>query len=222
MEVKVYQRDGAETGRVVTLDPEVFDIEPNDHVIWLDVKAIQANARQGTHKTKERGEVRGGGRKPWPQKGTGRARHGSIRSPIWVGGGRVFGPRPRKYTQHVNRKTKVLARKSALTYKAREDAIRVVEDFTLERPKTREMVDLLEALSLEGKKVLLLTKQPDQMLYLSGRNLPKFEVKDAASASTLDVVNAQIILFQEGALELLTRLLKGEHAGASTAEEVSE
>ncbi len=222
MEVIVLRRDGTETDRVITLDPEVFDIEPNDHVIWLDVKAIQANARQGTHKTKERGEVRGGGRKPWPQKGTGRARHGSIRSPLWVGGGRTFGPRPRKYTQRVNRKTKILARKSVLTHKAHEGAIRVVEDFTLERPRTREMADMLQALELSGKKVLLLTASPDRTLYLSGRNLPKFHVLDAPSASTLDLLNAQVLLFQESALEQITRLLKGELVTASTSEEVTE
>ncbi len=206
-ELQVYAQNGSETGRTVSLDPGIFDIEPNDHVIWLDVRSVQANARQGTHKTKERGEVRGGGAKPWRQKGTGRARVGTIRSPLWSGGGRTFGPRPHGYNVRVNRKTKQLARRSALTYKAREDAIRVVEDFQMEAPKTREMVGMLNALELADKKVLVLTAGQDANVYKSGRNLPKCNVQAASDASTVELLNAQVILCQEGALQVLADTL---------------
>lgn len=221
MKLKIYKADGKATRRSVTLDESVFGIEPNDHAIWLDVRAIQANGRQGTHKTKERGEVRGGGSKPWRQKGTGRARVGTIRSPLWPGGGRVFGPRPKSYAMGINRKTKQLARKSALTYKAREEAIRVLEDFSYEQPKTSDMAAMLAALDLADKKVLLLTGSADANLYKSGRNLPRVSVVDAASASTFDLLNAGVLVFQESALRAITGVLGGhaEEQVAETAEE---
>lgn len=212
-DIQVYAQNGSDTGRTVSLDPGIFDIEPNDHVIWLDVRSVQANMRQGTHKTKERGEVRGGGAKPWRQKGTGRARVGTIRSPLWTGGGRVFGPRPHGYNVRVNRKTKQLARRSALTYKARADAFRVIEDFQMDAPKTRDMAGMLQALELTDKKVLVLTAGPDANVYKSGRNLPKCNVRDAASASTLDLLDAHVVLCQEGALQVLTSVL-GNGSGA--------
>jgi large subunit ribosomal protein L4 len=207
MKLKVLNKQGNATKRSVTLDASVFGIEPNDHAIWLDVRSIQAAGRQGTHKSKERGEVRGGGAKPWRQKGTGRARAGTIRSPLWTGGGRTFGPRPHKYAVNVNRKTKQLARRSALTYKARGEAIRVLENFSFEAPKTRDMAALIEALELGSQKVLVVTGKYDAVLYKSGRNLPKVKVIDAASASTIDLLGADVLVIQEGAVDEITRLL---------------
>jgi len=157
MKVDIYKIDGSLTGRQVELNPKVFDIQPNDHAIYLAVKAYLANQRQGTAKAKERSEVSGGGKKPWRQKGTGRARAGSIRSPLWVGGGTVFGPKPRDYDMKLPKKVKLLARLSALTYKARNNQIVVVEDFNLDQPKTKEMFNIIKALNLNDKKTLLLT-----------------------------------------------------------------
>jgi large subunit ribosomal protein L4 len=222
MKLKVYRQDGRATRRSVTVDENIFGITPNDHAIWLDVRAIQASRRQGTHKAKERSEVRGGGAKPWRQKGTGRARVGTTRSPLWTGGGRTFGPRPRTYKLDINRKTKRLARRSVLSYKATADAIRIVEDFTLDEPKTREVADMLAALELNDKKVLLVTGKPDTTVYLSGRNLPRVNVQDAASISTLDVINADILLFQEAAVEAVTSLLGGKSAKPQASGEVVE
>jgi large subunit ribosomal protein L4 len=222
MKLKVYRRDGRATRRSVTLDEQVFGIAPNEHAIWLDVRAIQAAGRQGTHKAKERGDVRGGGAKPWRQKGTGRARVGTIRSPLWTGGGTTFGPRPRNYRMGVNRKTKRLARRSVLSHRAAEDAIRVVEDFSLEAPRTREIADMLAALELADKKVLVVTGSPDKTLYLSGRNLKRVHVRDAASASTLDLVNAEILVFQESAIERVHDLLGGSASGKVAVDEPAE
>lgn len=217
MELKVYGRDGEETGRTVTLDEAVFGIEPSDHAIWLDVRAIQAAGRQGTHKAKERNEVAGSTRKLYRQKGTGHARAGSAKSPIRRSGGTTFGPRPRNYRLKLNRKTKQTARRSALTYKAREDALRVVESFTLEAPRTKEVAALLQALELDGRKVLLLTGEAQENLYKSGRNIRKLTVREAASASTLDVLNAQVVLLQEEALDQLSSVL-GARPKAEAAE----
>lgn len=225
MKVSVYKTDGSKTRRKVTLDPAIFGIDPNDHAIWLDVRAMQANARQGTHKVKTRSEVRGGGgAKPWRQKGTGRARVGTTRSPLWPGGGSIFGPTPRSYAMSINRKTKRLARRSALSYRARLDEIRVVEDFTWESPKTRSVADMLKAFEASDRKVLLLTGAYDVVLYKSGRNLKKVNVRDAASASTIDFMNAGLILMQESALKVLDSLLgstvaAGEQPEAETTED---
>jgi large subunit ribosomal protein L4 len=221
MKLKVYTTDGTATKRSVELDDSIFLIEPNDHAIWLDVRSIQAAARQGTHKAKERGDVRGGGSKPWRQKGTGRARVGTIRSPLWSGGGRVFGPRPHAYNVRVNRKTKQLARRSALSYKAQAEAIRVLEDFSFDAPKTRDMASLMSALDLVGRKVLLLTAGYDSNLYKSGRNLPKVEVREAANASTYDLLNADVLVFQEGAIQAIAGVL-GTGTNGSTSNEAEE
>jgi large subunit ribosomal protein L4 len=222
MKLKIYKTDGKVTKRSVSLDASVFAIDPNDHAIWLDVRSIQAAGRQGTHKSKERSEVRGGGAKPWRQKGTGRARVGTIRSPLWPGGGRVFGPRPHKYSVGVNRQTKRLARRSALTYKAQGEAIRVLENFSFDAPKTSEMAALIGALELTGRKVLVLTGVHDLNVYKSGRNLTKVKVVDAASASTLDVLGADVLVIQEDALDAITGLLGGRNNGASEKVEAPE
>ena len=157
MKLEVYKIDGTKTGESIELADTIFGIEPNDHLIYLSVKATLANKRQGTAKSKERSEVSGGGKKPWKQKGRGGARAGTSRSPLWVGGGTIFGPKPRNYRQKVNKKAASLARKSALSYKAKAEQIMVVEDFSFEAPKTKELVKILEALKVYGKKTLLLT-----------------------------------------------------------------
>lgn len=216
MKLTVYTRQGSDAGRTVELDESVFGIEPNDHAIWLDVRAAQAHARQGTHKTKERSEVRGSTRKLYRQKGTGNARVGDAKSPIRIGGGTIFGPRPHAYSIGVNRKTKQLARRSALTYKAQNDALRVVEDFTLDAPKTREIVGLLKGAELDGKRVLFLTGSTDDVLYRSARNVPGLTVRTATGASTLDLMSAQVVLLQEAALGALTDALgKGQKEEAT-------
>ncbi len=207
MKLEVYKIDGSKTGETIELNDEIFAIEPNDHVIYLDVKAYLANQRQGTHKAKERGEVRGGGRKPWRQKGRGTARAGTTRSPLWVGGGTIFGPRPRSYKQKVNDKVKKIARKSALSYKAKANQIIVVEDFEFDAPKTKKIVEILKALDLENKKVLLLTDETKKNLYLSGRNIPKFAILEARNAATYHLLNNQVILFQKSAVEKLESIL---------------
>lgn len=214
MKLPVYSRSGATTGREVELDAEIYEVDPNDHVIWLDVRAIQAAGRQGTHKTKERSEVSKSRRKLYRQKGTGNARAGDAKSPIRKGGGTIFGPQPHKYVVGVNRKTKQRARRSALAYKLQGDALRIVEDFTLEAPKTKEMATLAADLGLADQKVLFLTDGPDTTLFRSGRNLPKLEVKPATEASTLDLMNAQVVVIQEGAIDGLTASLtpKKKHA----------
>ncbi|HET53864.1 MAG TPA: 50S ribosomal protein L4 [Ignavibacteria bacterium] len=201
MKVDVYKIDGSKSSSKVELSDDIFGIEPNDHVIYLAVKAFLANQRQGTHKAKERAEVRGGGRKPWKQKGRGGARAGTTRSPLWVGGGTIFGPRPRNYRQKLNKKVLQLARKSALSYKAKADQIIVVEDFDFDSPKTKELLNILSALKINGKKTLLLTAGNRQKVYLSGRNLPKLSILEASNASTYDLVNNQLLLLQKSAVE---------------------
>lgn len=207
MDAKVFKQDGASAGRTIELDDAVFGLEPNDHVIWLDVRAIQAAARQGTHKTKERGEVAGSTRKLYRQKGTGNARAGSAKSPVRKSGGTTFGPRPRDYVVSVNRKTKQLARRSALSYKARDGKVLVLEGLAFDSPSTRAMVALLGAMEVSDQKVLLLTAGVDANVYKSGRNLRRLKVRDAASVSTLDVMEAGTLVVQEHALEVLSNLL---------------
>lgn len=201
MKVDVYKIDGTKSSTKVELPDDIFGIEPNDHVIYLSVKAYLANQRQGTHKAKERAEVRGGGRKPWKQKGRGGARAGTTRSPLWVGGGTIFGPRPRNYRQKLNKKVAQLARKSALSYKAKAEQIMVVEDFDFDTPKTKELVNILKSLNADGKKTLLLTAGTREKVYLSGRNIPKLNIIQAANASTYDLVNNQLVLVQKSAVE---------------------
>jgi large subunit ribosomal protein L4 len=210
MKVDIYKIDGSLTGRQVELNPKVFDIQPNDHAIYLAVKAYLANQRQGTAKAKERSEVSGGGKKPWRQKGTGRARAGSIRSPLWVGGGIVFGPKPRDYEMKLPKKVKLLARLSALTYKARNNQIVVVEDFNLDQPKTKEMFNIIKALNLNDKKTLLLTGSYSKNIYLSGRNIPTLNVLEAQKASTYDILNNKVLLLQESALNLINQQFSHE------------
>ncbi len=223
MNLPVYTREGSDAGRTVELDESVFGIEPNDHAIWLDVRAAQAHARQGTHKTKGRSEVRGSTRKLYRQKGTGNARVGDKKSPTRVGGGIAFGPRPHTYSVGVNRKTKQLARRSALTYKAQQEGLRIVEDFGMDAPKTRDLAGLLASHELAGRKVLLLTGSHDDILYRSGRNIPKLTVLSAAGASTLDLMSAQVILLQEGALGALSAALgKSDTTEAAASTDAAE
>jgi len=201
MTLDVFKIDGTKSGEQVNLSDEIFAIEPNDHAIYLSVKSYLANQRQGTSKAKERGEVRGGGRKPWKQKGRGGARAGTSRSPLWVGGGTIFGPRPRDYRQDLPKKVKRLARKSALSYKAKDAQLMIVEDFNFEDPKTKDFSKMLGSLKVAGKKVLLLTMDNNLSLYKSGRNIAKVKVLEAAKASTYDLVNNQILIVQKSAVK---------------------
>ena len=199
MEVSIFNNTGADTGRTVELKDAIFGIEPNDHAIYLDVKRYLANQRQGTHKAKERSDITGSTKKIKRQKGTGTARSGSIKSPLFRGGGVIFGPKPRDYTQKVNKKVKKLARKSALTYKAREEGLRVIEDFTLDSPKTKDIVSLREALNIE-KKLLIVLPDQNKNLYLSARNLQDTEVITASQLSTYMIMKYNNIVFFESSL----------------------
>jgi len=203
MKLDIYKIDGSTSGKKIDLADSVFGIEPNDHAIYLSVKAYLANQRQGTHKAKERKDVRGGGRKPWKQKGRGTARAGTTRSPLWVGGGTIFGPRPRSYRQDIPKKVKRLARKSAFSYKVKDKQLIVVEDFSFEAPKTKEFSELLSALKAEGKKVLLLTGSTDSIVFRSGRNIPKVKVLEAAKTSTYDILNNQVLIMQKSAVDVI-------------------
>ncbi len=207
MEVSVLNINGQETGRKVTLNEAIFGIEPNDHVIYLDVKQYLANQRQGTAKAKERSEHAGSTRKLGRQKGGGGARHGDINSPLLKGGGRVFGPKPRDYSFKLNKKVKVLARKSALSYKAQENAIIIVEDFNLDAPKTKEFVNITKNLKVEGKKLLLLLPGINRNVYLSARNLQKAEVMTASALNTYKVLNADVLVVTENSLESINAIL---------------
>ena len=212
MQLEVLKIDGTKTGEMVELLLSIFEIKPSDHAIYQTVTAYLANARQGTHKTKTRGEVRGGGKKPWKQKHTGRARSGSIRNPVWVGGGTIFGPQPHDYEKKVNNKVKTLAKKSALTYKAKDSGVVVVEDFNFEEIKTKRVVEILKSLGLNDKKVLMLLPKNDKMFFLSARNLQKVFVKDALGASPYELLNNDVIVFQKSALNVLQNKLVGEAA----------
>lgn len=200
MKVAVLDIKGKETGRKAELSDEVFKIEPNQHAIYLDVKQYLAHQRQGTHKAKERGEVAGSTRKIKKQKGTGTARAGSIKSPVFRGGGRIFGPRPKDYTQKLNKNVKRLARRSALSLKSQANAIVVVEDFTFEQPKTRDFKAVLKALGLEDKKSLIVLGDSNNNVYLSSRNLPGSEVVTNSELSTYKIMNANSVVLMEGAL----------------------
>ncbi|QSE97793.1 50S ribosomal protein L4 [Fulvivirga lutea] len=208
MNISVIKYSGEDTGRKVTLSKEVFGIEPNDHAIYLDVKQFLANQRQGTHKSKERAEIAGSTKKIKKQKGTGTARAGSIKSPVFRGGGRVFGPQPRNYSFKLNKKLKELARKSALTYKAKDKSISVVEDFSFETPKTKEYVKMLTALSLDNKKTLLVLPENNKSVALSGRNVQNTKVVKADMLTTYDVLNADNLILSEGSIEKIDNLLK--------------
>ncbi len=201
MEVAVLDIKGKETGRKAKLSDSVFAIEPNEHAVYLDVKQYLANQRQGTHKAKERAEISGSTRKIKKQKGTGTARAGSIKSPIFKGGGRVFGPRPRNYGFKLNKNLKRLARKSALSMKANDKAIMVVEDFSFDTPKTKNFTEVLKALGIESKKSLIVLGDSNKNVYLSSRNLKTSEVISSSELSTYKILNAKNIVFLEGSLE---------------------
>jgi len=203
MKLEIYKKDGTKSGETIELSKEVFEIEPNDHVIYLSVKAYLANQRQGTHKSKERSEVHGGGKKPWKQKGRGGARAGTSRSPIWVGGGTIFGPKPHDYRQKLNKKVYSLARKSALSYKAKANQIIVVEDFNFDKPKTKDFAEILSALKATGKRTLLLTNGTLENVYKSGKNIQKVNILEANKASAYDLLNNQILLVQKSAVNIL-------------------
>ena len=207
MEVSVLNINGQETGRKVTLNESIFGIEPNNHVLYLDVKQYLANQRQGTAKTKERSEVSGSTRKLGRQKGGGGARRGDINSPVLVGGGRVFGPKPRDYGFKLNKKVKALARKSALSYKAQGNDIVVVEDFTLDAPKTKDFVNITKNLKVEGRKMLLLLPGVNKNVYLSARNLQGTEVMTASALNTYKVLNADVLVVTEDALKMIDGIL---------------
>ncbi len=203
MKLTIYKTDGKSSGKKADLNDDIFKVEPNETLIYEDVRRLMANRRQGNASTKERGEVRGGGRKAYRQKGTGMARRGSIRSPLLRGGGTVFGPRPRSYSFKMNRKMKQNARKSALSLKASDKAIKVVEDFSFEEPKTRRVSEILDALELNGKSVLILTSETDRNIYMSARNIPKVEVLEAYKPTTYQILKADAILIQKSAVEVL-------------------
>jgi large subunit ribosomal protein L4 len=207
MEVSVLNINGQETGRKVALNDAIFGIEPNDHVIYLDVKQYLANQRQGTAKAKERSEHTGSTRKLGRQKGGGGARRGDINSPLLKGGGRVFGPQPRDYGFKLNKKVKVLARKSALSYKAQENAIIVVEDFNLEAPKTKDFVNITKNLKVDGKKTLVVLPGINKNVYLSARNIEKAEVMSADQLNTYKVLNADVLVVAESSLKTIDNIL---------------
>ena len=207
MEVSVLNIKGQETGRKVSLNEAIFGVEPNDHVIYLDVKQYLANQRQGNAKSKERSEISGSTRKLGRQKGGGGARHGDINSPLLRGGGRVFGPTPRDYSFKLNKKVKQLARKSALTYKAQENAIVVVEDFTLEAPKTKELLAIAKNLKVDGKKVLLVMPDTNKNVYLSVRNLQRADVIEAQNVNTYKILNADVLVITENSLKTIDGIL---------------
>ncbi len=203
MEVSVLNIKGAETGRKVSLNDAIYAIEPNDHAIYLDVKLFLANQRQGTAKSKERSEMSGSTRKLGRQKGGGGARRGDINSPVLVGGARVFGPKPRDYGFKLNKKVRQLARKSALTYKAQENAIVVVENFTFEAPKTKSFIEILNNLKLAGKKALFVLPGADKVVYLSARNIERVSMMPAAALNTYKVLDADVVVVAEGALDVI-------------------
>ena len=207
MNVAVLKYTGEDTGRKVKLSTGVFGIDPNDHAIYLDVKQFLANQRQGTHKTKERAEISGSTRKLKRQKGTGTARAGSIKSPVFRGGGTIFGPRPRDYSFKLNKKLKKLARKSALSYKAKDKSITILEDFSFEAPKTKEYIKMLSALSLADKKTLLVLADPNKNLILSSNNLQNAKVTTANQLNTFDILNADNLVLSEGSIEKIDNLL---------------
>lgn len=207
MELKVYNINGNETGRTISVSDSLLGIEPNDHAIWLDVKQYLANQRQGTHKSKERSEVSGSTKKLKRQKGTGGARAGDTNSPTIVGGGRAFGPRPRDYSFKLNKKVKRLARISALTYKAKEDKLIVVEDFSFEAPKTKNMIKLMSALNLGEKKSLFVLNNQDNFVILSARNINTVSVTDAKSVNTYELLRAKNVIFSETAIKELENLV---------------
>lgn len=214
MEFEVHSHSGVGTGRTIAVEDAVFDPEPNDHVLWLDVRRTQASARQGTHKTRERGEIRGSTRKLYRQKGTGRARAGSISSPLRRGGGRTFGPRPRSYSLRLSRKVRRLARHSALTYKVRQGALRVVEPLEFEVPSTQDLSRIIAAFELKGQRILVVTAEHSAAVYRSSCNLERVEVKEARNLTAEDILRARVLLCELPAVSVMT--------GAETVESAVE
>ncbi len=208
MELTVVNKEGKETGRKISLADAIFGIQPNDHAIYLDVKQHLANRRQGTHKAKDRAEVKGSSKKIKRQKGTGGARAGNIRNPLFRHGGRVFGPIPRDYSFKLNKKVKALARKSALTYKALKNSIVIVEDFSLELPKTKEFVAITSNLNAANKKSLLVLTEQNKNIYLSARNLSDSKVVTVSELNTYDIMNASTLMFMESSLGVLQNSLQ--------------
>ncbi|MFK8044946.1 MAG: 50S ribosomal protein L4 [Crocinitomicaceae bacterium] len=207
MELKVVNTKGKETAKAVKLSDTIFGIEPNDHAIYLDVKQILARKRQGTHKSKERADIAGSTRKIKKQKGTGTARAGSIKSPIFRGGGRIFGPRPRNYGFKLNRKVKALARKSALTYKVKENAIVALEDINFDAPRTKDFVALMSSLNLSFEKVLFVTNGNNANVHLAARNITGLKVVPAQELNTFDILNANKVVISEGSFETINNIL---------------
>lgn len=207
MEIIVLNKEGEETGRKVKLNDSIFGINPNDHAIYLDVKQYLASNRQGTHKTRQRNEISGSTRKMKRQKGTGTARAGSIKNPLFVGGGRTFGPQPRDYYFKINKKVKALARRSALTYKAKDNKILIIEDFVMDEPKTREYASILSNLKIDGKKSLLVVNEPDKNIYLSSRNASCAKVVTYSELSTYDIMNCSSLVFMESSIDSMQKNL---------------
>jgi large subunit ribosomal protein L4 len=207
MDIAVVKHSGETTGRKVNLSTEVFGIEPNDHAIWLDVKSYLANQRQGTHKSKQRNEIAGSSKKIKKQKGTGGARAGNIKNPQFKGGGRVFGPQPRDYSFKLNKKVKDLARKSALTYKAKDNSIAILEDFNFEAPKTKQYISLLQSLSLLDKKTLLVLPEANLNIVRSGRNIQNTKIITASQINTYDVMNADQLILVESSIAKIDTIL---------------
>jgi len=205
MELAVLNTAGEDTGKKIVLDKAIFGVKPNDHAIYLDVKQYLANNRQGTHKAKERADIVGSTRKIKRQKGTGTARAGSIKSPLFRGGGRAFGPRPRDYSFKLNKKVKQLARKSALSYKAKEKSVLVVEDFKFEAPKTKEYINVLNNLKISDKKSLVVLNEPNKEIYLSSRNFQGSKVITISELNTYDIMNCSSIIFNESSLNKLQK-----------------
>jgi large subunit ribosomal protein L4 len=210
MEVAVLKYSGEKTSKKVSLSDDVFGIEPNDHAIYLDVKSYLANQRQGTHKSKQRNEISGSSKKLKKQKGTGGARAGNIKNPQFKGGGRVFGPTPRDYSFKLNKKVKDLARKSALSYKAKDNSIAILEDFSFEAPKSKQYISMLSALSLGDKKTLLVLPEANKNVVLSGRNIQNTKVTTADQINTYDVMNADNVIFVESSISKVENLLNKE------------
>ena len=207
MKINVLKMDGNNSDNDIELNENIYGIEPNDHVISLAVKAEMSNIRQGTHKAKTRAEVSGGGKKPWRQKGRGTARSGSSRSPIWVGGGKAFGPRPHEYKLKLNKKVKKLARKGALSYKAKNEKIIILEELSFETPKTKDFVAFLELLKLSNSKLTILVDDLSENLYLASRNIPNVFVLEARYASTYDIVDCEILAMDKSSLETINSIL---------------
>lgn len=208
MELEVINIEGKNVGKKVKLDDAIYGIEPNDHAIYLDTKQYLANQRQGTHKAKARAEIVGSTKKIKKQKGTGTARAGSIKSPLFRGGGRVFGPQPRNYSIKINKKVKALARKSALSYKAKEESLKVLDSMVLETPKTKEFSKVLANLELSGVKTLFIIPQADSNLLLSGRNIQKLNIRTVDQLSTYEILNADKLVFLEGSISKIEETLK--------------